>query len=125
MRNSWILLKEENLYGLLTKLIRYKLWIWQNFLSSFVQDYVLREWARVSHDLLPSQCLEELVVSKGSEGEIWQDGQQVSQQVTVGRHEVGRYHDNWIHCRGRILLGVRGGNAVAGVCVTLACKTHQ
>lgn len=76
-------------------------------------------------NLLPGECLEELVVSDGGEGEIWQDGQQVSQQATVGRHEVGSYHDNGFHGRGLALSGVLGGNGVAGVCVTLACETYQ
>lgn len=65
----------------------------------------------VTRDLLPAQCLEDLVVSEGSKGEIWQDGQQVIQQATVGRHELRSYHDNGIHCRPAVfLLGVLGGN---------------
>lgn len=61
----------------------------------------------------------------GREGKIWQNGQQVSQQATVGRQEVRSYHDNRFHSRGLALSGVLGGNGVAGVCVTLACETYQ
>lgn len=48
-------------------------------------------------DLIPGQDLEELVMSDSSEGKIWQDGQQIGQQATVGRQEVRSYHDNGIH----------------------------
>lgn len=64
-------------------------------------------------------------MSNGSEGEVWQDGQQVSQQATVGCHEVGSYHDDGFRGGGLALPGVLGGHRVAGVCVTLACETHQ
>lgn len=47
--------------------------------------------------LSPGQSLEELVMSEGSEGEIWQDGQQVGQQATVGCQEVRSYQDEGFH----------------------------
>lgn len=75
--------------------------------------------------LLPSQCLEEPIVTEGGEGKIWQDGQQVCQQATVGCHQVRSYHNSGLHCCGHLLLGVWGINMAVGVCVTLACKTHQ
>lgn len=73
--------------------------------------------------LLPSQCLEETSVSEGTEGKIWQDGQQVCQQSTVGRHEVRSYHNNGVQCCGHFLLGVWGSHGAVDVCVTLTCKT--
>lgn len=73
--------------------------------------------------LLPSQCLEEPNVSEGTEGKIWQDGQQVCQQATVGRHEVKSYHNNGVQCCGHFLLGVWGSHGAVDVCVTLTCKT--
>lgn len=64
-------------------------------------------------------------MSDGSEGEVWQDGQQVGQQAAVGRQEVRRYLDNGFHSQGLALSGVLRGNRVAGVYVALACETHQ
>lgn len=84
--------------------------------------YLHVQWAC---GLLPGQGLEEPVVSDCSEAKIWQDGQQISQQATVGHQKVGSYHDNGLHGRGLALSGVLGGNWVAGVCVTLAYETHQ
>lgn len=60
--------------------------------------------------LLPGQGLEELIVLDGSEGKIWQDGQQVSQQATVGCQEVGSYHDNGLRDQGLAPAGVLGCN---------------
>ena len=75
--------------------------------------------------LWPGQGLEELVVSDGSEGELRQDGQQISQQGAVGRQEVGSYHDDGFRGQWLALSGILGGNRVAGVRVTLACEIHQ
>lgn len=110
----------QNLSATITTKLSVPFWVL--FMINTLEGCVHAIWAC---GLLPGQCLQELVVSDGSEGEIWQDGQQVRQQGTVGCHEVGSYHDDSIHGRGLALSGVLGGNWVAGVCVTLACETHQ
>lgn len=43
------------------------------------------------------QEVEELVLSDGSEGEIWQDGQQVGQNPTVCRQKVGGNNEGVFH----------------------------
>lgn len=79
----------------------------------------------VSVALLPSQSLQELVVSKSSEGEVWQDGHQVSQQAAVGRHQAWGQHRGRAGGRGIALTGAWGEGRVAGVCVTLAWEMQQ
>lgn len=76
----------------------------------------------------PSQCLQELVVSEGSEGEVWQDGHQVAQQAAVGRHQARGHHRDGAGGRRQLAVtGVRGEGRVAGVRVTLAWEgeTHR
>lgn len=85
----------------------------------------MRGCAHRVQDLLPSQRFQKLVVSEGSQGEIWQDGDQVIQQAAVGCHEVGSHHHNRVRRWELIVTGVWGGGRAAGVCVTLAWKTHQ
>lgn len=75
--------------------------------------------------LSPSQCLQELVVSEGSEGEVWQDGHQVTQQAAVGRHQARGHHGDRAGGRELAVTGARGEGRVAGVRVTLAWETHE
>lgn len=63
-------------------------------------------------------------MSEGSEGEIWQDGQQIGQQATVGCQEVRSYHDDGFNSQGLSLLGILRGNRVACVSVTLTWETR-